>query len=115
MLVLAVNEALPPLPRVSAKDVGEPWIQLDLVPVQILVQLLCSKHLGNPHQLVVIIVTVEKRLLPEYHGGEHAAEGPHVEAVVVHLVVHEEFWPLEVAGRDTDVVLLKIFKNPCND
>lgn len=30
-------------------------------------------------------MAVEERLLPEDHAGEHAAQTPHVQAVVVHL------------------------------
>ena len=46
--------------------------------------------LGYPDQLVVVVVSVEEGLLPEDHGGEHTAEAPHVQAVVVHLVVHQQ-------------------------
>jgi hypothetical protein len=33
VLVLAVHEALPPLPRMPAQNVGEPRVQLDLEPM----------------------------------------------------------------------------------
>lgn len=35
--------------------------------------------------LVVVVMAVEERLLPEDHAGQHAAEAPHVQTVVVHL------------------------------
>ena len=78
---------------------------------------------------------MEERLLPEDHAGQHAAQAPHVQAVVVHLdsrglrkrldwrhcqvnsrcyfflvrwylIVHQELGALEVAGGHSDVVLL---------
>ena len=35
--------------------------------------------------LVVVVVAVEERLLPEDHAGQHAAQAPHVQTVVIHL------------------------------
>lgn len=35
--------------------------------------------------LVIVIVAVEEGLLPEDHTGQHAAQTPHVQAVVIHL------------------------------
>lgn len=35
--------------------------------------------------LVIVVLAVEKRLLQENHAGQHAAEAPHVQTVVVHL------------------------------
>ena len=49
-------------------------------------------------------MAVEEGFAFEDHGGEHAAEGPHVEGVVVVLVADEEFGAFEVAGGDADVV-----------
>ena len=73
------------LPASPAEDVVEARVQLDLVLVQVLEQLLSAEHLGYPHQLVVVVVTVEERLLPEDHRGQHAAQRPQVQRVVVHL------------------------------
>ena len=41
-------------------------------------------------------MSVEKRFFPEDHGRQHAAQRPHVEGVVVHLVVDQQFGPLKV-------------------
>ena len=49
---------------------------------------------------------MEERFFPEDHGRKHAAEWPHVQAVVVHLVVHQQLGPLEVPARHPHVVLL---------
>lgn len=35
--------------------------------------------------LIVVVMTVEERLLSEDHAGEHATQTPHVQAVVIHL------------------------------
>lgn len=35
--------------------------------------------------LVVVVVAVEERLLPEDHAGQHAAQAPHVQTIVIHL------------------------------
>ena len=56
--------------------------------------------------LIVIVVAVKEGLLAEDHGREDAAEGPHVQGVVVHLIVDQQLRTLEVARGHTDVVLL---------
>lgn len=56
--------------------------------------------------MIVVIVTVEERLLAVDHAGKHAAETPHVQRVVVVLQVNEQLGSLEVARGDADVVLL---------
>lgn len=40
--------------------------------------------------LVVVVLAVEERLLQEDHAGQHAAEAPHVQTVVVHLRSEED-------------------------
>ena len=51
-------------------------------------------------ELVVVVVAVEERLLPENHAGEHAAEAPQVQPVVVLLQASE--WVLATAGLRKD-------------
>ncbi len=41
-----------------------------------------------------------------HHAGQHAAKAPHVQGVVVLLVVNQELWTLEVPRGHSDVVLL---------
>ena len=47
----------------------------------------CAEHTRNLDELVVVVVAVEERLALEDEGGKHAAQAPHVEAVVVLLEV----------------------------
>ena len=42
---------------IITQDVGEPRVQLDLILVQVLVQLLRAQHLGDPDQLVVVVMS----------------------------------------------------------
>ena len=51
-----------------------PGVQLYLIFVKILVQFLCSKNLGYPDQLVIVVMTMEEWLLPEDHGCQHTAQ-----------------------------------------
>lgn len=46
-----------------------------------------GKRQGSPGwaHLVIVVVAMEKRLLAEDHAGQHAAQAPHVQAVVIHL------------------------------
>merc|ERR1719509_540652 len=88
VLVLAVHKSLPSLSRVTSKDVRKSGIELNLVFVQVFVELLCSENLGYPDQLVVVVMTVEERLLPEDHTCQHTPKAPHIQAIVVHLVIH---------------------------
>jgi hypothetical protein len=50
-------------------------------------QAFCPSHPHDLHQLVCVIVAIEKGLLAKDHGGKHAAQAPHVQAVVVLLCV----------------------------
>ena len=47
---------------------------------------------------------MEEGLLAEDHGCEHGAQTPHVQAVIVLLEVDQQFWALEVTGRDSNIV-----------
>jgi hypothetical protein len=40
-----------------------------------------------------------------YHASEHGAQTPHVQRVVIFLEIDKQFWALEVARCDSDVVL----------
>lgn len=104
-LVLGVDERGPWLLRVPREDLVILRIKLDVVLVQVLEQLLRSKNLGDLDQLIRVAVPVEERFLAEDHRGEHGTQRPHVQGVVVFLVVNEELGALEVSGSDPDVVL----------
>ena len=51
VLVFRVDESLPTFARVSAENIGEARVQLNLVLVQILVELLSAQHLGDANEL----------------------------------------------------------------
>ena len=40
---------------------------------------------NNEANLVVVVVTVKKRLFAEYHTGKHTPQTPHIQRVVIHL------------------------------
>ena len=106
MLVFTVNEALPAFSGMATQNVGKPRVQLNLVLVQVLVQLLCPQHLRDPDQLIVVVMPMEKGFFSEYHGSQHATKGPHVQAVVIHLVVDQEFRTFEIPRRYPHVIFL---------
>ena len=66
-------------------------------------------YLGDLDELVVVVLSVEEWLLLEDHAGEHAAQGPHVQRVVVLLEVNQQLRALEVPRRHPHIVLL-----PCS-
>lgn len=35
--------------------------------------------------LVIVVMSMEKRFLPEDHTGQHASKTPHIQTVVIHL------------------------------
>ena len=47
---------------------------------------------------------MEEGLFSEDHGGEHGAERPHVQGIVVFLEIDEKFRTFEVTRGDADVV-----------
>ena len=79
------------------QNVRKSGIQFDLVFVKILVQLLCPQNLCNSDQLIVIVMSMEERLLPEDHGRQHAPQRPHVQRVVVHLVVDKKLRAFKIS------------------
>lgn len=104
-LVLRRDKAVPGFLLESAQDVVVLRVELNLVLVQVVEQVIGAQNLGDLDQLIRVAVSVEEGLLAEDHGGEHSAETPHVEGVVVLLEVDEQLRPLEVPRRDAHVVL----------
>ena len=70
------------------------------------IYILPSSYLTDLNELVIIIGSMEEGLLLEDHSSEHAAQRPHVQAVVVLLEVHQQLGALEVPGRHAHIVLL---------
>ena len=56
--------------------------------------------------MVIIVVSMKERLLSKYETGKHAAKTPHVQRVVVVLVVDKQLGTLEVTRRHSHIVLL---------
>jgi hypothetical protein len=69
--------------------------------------------------LIIIVVSVKERFLPEDHAGKHASQRPHVEGVIVLLKVHQQLWTLEVPTCDSDIVftswVVEFRKAPINE
>merc|ERR1711887_273724 len=89
VLILGVAKTLPAFARVTSEDIVETRVQLAIVLVQIIVQILRAKHLCNAHQLIIVVMAMEKGFLAKDHRCEHASKGPHVQRVIVELIVHE--------------------------
>ena len=49
---------------------------------------------------------MKERFLPEDHGSQHAPKTPHVKTIIVHLVIHQQFWSFEISACYPHVVLL---------
>ena len=94
-------------------------VELNAVSAQVRVQLVCAKNARDLDELVIVVLAVEEGLFAEDHAGEHAAEGPHIEGVVVVLEVDEELGTFEVAAGNADIVLLlgmvELSKTPVNE
>lgn len=118
-LVLGVDKAVPGLPLEAAEDVVILGVELYLVLVEVIKQLIGAKDLSDLDQLVGVAVATEEGLLAEDHGGEHCAQTPHVETVVVLLEIDEQLGTLEVARGDADVVLgarvVELGQTPVNE
>ena len=119
MLILWVKKPFPSLSWMPAKDVIESWIEFYVVLVQVLVKFFSTQNLGNPNQLVIVVVSVKEGFFPKEHGSQHASQRPHVEGIVVHLVVDEEFGSLEVSAGNSHIVLLtrmiELCESPVNE
>lgn len=104
-LVVGIDEAVPGLPLKAAQNIVILRIQFNLVLVKVIKELIRAKHLGNLDQLVRIRVAVEEGLLSKNHGGEHGAQTPHVEAIIVLLEIYQQLRTFKVSRCNTNVVL----------
>jgi hypothetical protein len=80
-------------------------IQLQVILAQVRKQVIGTQYLGYLDQLVIVIVSVEERLLSEDHSCYHASQGPHIQAVIVVLKVYQQLRTLEITGGHTHIVL----------
>lgn len=86
-LIVGIDERVPRLLGVPAEDIIVLRIKLNLVLVKVVEQVLGTQDLCDLNELISVTAAVEEWLLPEDHGREHGAQGPHVERVVVLLEV----------------------------
>lgn len=118
-----------------AQDIVVLCVKFDVVFLEVGVQLIRAQDLGDLHQLVIVVVSVEKGFFSEdlgpssemcaaaqgniHHGREHAPQTPHVQAVVVFLKVYQQLWALEIARSHPDVVfclwVVKLSQTPVNE
>ncbi|GIX61526.1 NAD-specific glutamate dehydrogenase [Babesia caballi] len=106
VLVVLVDKLAPRLPRVGAKYLLVDGRHFEPVLLEVHVQVVRAEHLGDFHELVVVVVPVEEGLPFKDDAREHAADAPYVQAVVVQLHVHEQLGALVVPARHPHVVLL---------
>lgn len=104
-LVVGIDETVPRLLLKTSEDVIVLSIQLNLILIEVVKKFVGAEDLGDLDELVRVGVAVEEGLLAEDHGGEHGAQAPHVQAVVVLLEVDEQLRAFEVAGSDADIIL----------
>lgn len=62
-------------------------------------------HTRNNEGVVTNRGAGQENRVSTHDSGKHAAQGPHVQRVIVVLEVHKELGALEVPGSDTNVVL----------
>jgi len=72
----------------SPEDAIEMRVEHNVVLFQVLDEVVSAYHPSDLDELVVVVVSVEERLLLKQHGGEHGPQTPHVQGVVVQLVLH---------------------------
>jgi hypothetical protein len=97
---------VPGLLGVRREDVVIVRIKGHVVLINVGVQLICTNHLGNLDELVLVVLALEERFLLKDLPGKHAAEGPNVQTVVVGLEIDQELGAFEVAACNPHVVLL---------
>mmetsp|Transcript_14032 Transcript_14032/g.21715 ORF Transcript_14032/g.21715 Transcript_14032/m.21715 type:complete len:307 (+) Transcript_14032:338-1258(+) len=93
-------------------------IQLQVICIQILKELLRPKNFGNLYQLIIIVMPMEERFLPENHACKHTPQAPHIQRIIILLQIHQQLRSLEVPTRHTDIVLpsrmIKLGQPPIN-
>ena len=101
-----VYEFVPGFFLMHTQDVVVMAVQGDVVLLNVIEQIVCAQNLGNLHELIVVVLALEKRFLLENHSGKHATERPNVERVVVSLQVNEQLRTFKISGCHSDIVLL---------
>ena len=117
--------------RVAVLDKGLPWltrggfdeivivrVQVNVVLFQIGKELVCTQDICDLHQLVIVVLAMEKGFDLEDKGAQHTAQAPQIQTVIVHLHVDQKLWALKVATGHPDIVLgsgvIKFSQTPVN-
>jgi hypothetical protein len=61
-------------------------------------------YLCDFHELIEIILAVEKGFLFKYHASKHAAQGPHVKGIIVLHEIYQKFRTLKVSRSNSYIV-----------
>mmetsp|Transcript_39772 Transcript_39772/g.118377 ORF Transcript_39772/g.118377 Transcript_39772/m.118377 type:complete len:206 (-) Transcript_39772:683-1300(-) len=119
VLVLGSHKLGPGLASVAAQLVFQHTVQLNAVRVQVVKQRVGTQHACNLHQLIVVVMSEEKRLSLEDDCSHHTSEAPHVERVVIQLVVNQQLRSLKIARCHTHVVFatreVELSKTPVDE
>lgn len=107
LLVLRSEELAPWLAWMLTQNIVVMGVQLELVLVHIREELISAENFSDAHELIVVVLALEERLLLEDHTSKHAAQRPNVQTVIVYLKVNQEFRSFEVPTCDADIVLLR--------
>jgi hypothetical protein len=68
-----------------------------MIFLQIRIEFVRPENLQYFQQLIFVVYSLEEVFAAEDHGSEHAADGPHVKAVVIAFVTDEKFGGLVVS------------------
>mmetsp|Transcript_2789 Transcript_2789/g.5254 ORF Transcript_2789/g.5254 Transcript_2789/m.5254 type:complete len:360 (-) Transcript_2789:429-1508(-) len=104
--VVRIHKLGPRLALIARQDTFNGGIQSQIILLNVLVQAGSAQHFRNLHQLVVVVAAMKEGLLLKRHTGKHATQRPHVQRVIVHAHVHQQFWPFKVARRHSYIILL---------
>mmetsp|Transcript_11268 Transcript_11268/g.24451 ORF Transcript_11268/g.24451 Transcript_11268/m.24451 type:complete len:303 (+) Transcript_11268:518-1426(+) len=118
MLIFVRDKLLPRFFRVPPQNPIKVWVQFQVIGIQVMKQLLRPENLRNFDQLIVVIMSVKERLLPENHPREHTSQTPHIQRIIILLQIHQQLRPLEIPARHTDIILpprmVKLGQPPIN-
>ena len=98
MFILLCYIFLPGFLAEVDKIIFEVFRQPDVIKLShILLYVLSAYDSCYLEQLVIVILSLEKRFFGEHHACKHAARGPNIERVVIVIVCEKKFGRLEVA------------------
>lgn len=75
--------------------------ELNLLILYLFYEVLCSQNFHYFFELIEIRHTPKEWFFFENDGGKHAAQTPNVQTLVLHLLVHQQFRPLELTRCDS--------------